>query len=58
MFIFITDQKLWWHELMSRSMSHGHSQTEMIYLSLFYHFMILFESDNVVILSFINFCLN
>jgi hypothetical protein len=31
---------------------------EMIYLNLFYYFMILFQCNNVVILSLIIFCLN
>jgi hypothetical protein len=45
-------------------MSHDHKSdnvvilTKRIYLSLFYCFMILFEFDNVVILSLIIFCLN
>jgi hypothetical protein len=58
MFIFTTDQELWTRELMSHIISCDHLCAERIYLSLFYYFIILFEYNNVVILSLIIFYLN
>jgi hypothetical protein len=39
MFIFITDQELWSHELMSRIMSHDHSlyQKDILKFILLFH---------------------
>jgi hypothetical protein len=58
MFIFTIDQDLWAHELMSRIMRCDQSLGAKVYLNLFYCFMILFQYNNIVILSLIIFCLN
>jgi hypothetical protein len=42
MFIFITDQELWTHELMDRIMCCDHSLSQKDILKFIYCFMILF----------------
>jgi hypothetical protein len=58
MFIFTIDQDLWARELMSRIMNRDHSLDQKIYLNLFYCYMILFQYNNIIILSLNIFCLN
>jgi hypothetical protein len=58
MFIFTTYKELWTCELMSVLWVMIILCAEMIYLSLFYCPMILFECNNIIILSLIIFYLN
>jgi hypothetical protein len=54
MFIFTTNQDLWSHELMS--CDHSLGQKDMLKFILL--FMILFECNNIIILSLYIFYLN